>query len=125
MLLILTQVLLGADANCVYLTAMECSCGVLGRKYYNCLVCGLLLAKHCGSALRNAYQHCSACLGHWCWRLVSDVVLVVVFISSSSSLFCLLQSTVEVTASEIKINFQFKEMSKYNVDLDSTRYFIF
>jgi len=64
----MTQVLLGADANSLYLTPMECSCGILERKYPNCLVCGRLPAMHCGSALRYAYQHCSACLGHSCWR---------------------------------------------------------
>jgi hypothetical protein len=74
-LLILTQVLLAADANSVYLAAMECSCGILERKYTNCLVCGHLPAMHCVSSLCHAYQHCSVCLGHSCWRYVSVVVI--------------------------------------------------
>ena len=75
MLLILTQVLLAADASSVYLTAMECSCGILEREYPICLVCGHLPAMHCDSALCNAYQHRSVCLGHSCWRYVSVVVV--------------------------------------------------
>ena len=110
MLLILTQVLLGADANSLYLTAMECSCGILERKYRNCLVCGHLPTMHCGSALHHAYQHCSPYLGHSCWRLVS---VVLVLSSSYSAEFCFWQSAVEVTASEIKTNFQSKEKPSY------------